>query len=121
MRTRQDRRDCIAHASIEPTVCISGLVKGHQRIQILVSDGATKCTLCETADDLARTSCLIGLVLWPADQNLLARDGVAHARNGQRPADLQGMRRLDALLATLERSGANALVAFGVAALHEGH
>ena len=35
-------------------------------------------------------------------------------------ADLQGMRGLDALLTALKRDGANALVAFGEAALQKG-
>src|SRR5262245_44794047 len=119
MRAREDRRDCIAHASFEAALCISRLVEGHQRIQVLVGDRATECLPCEIADDFARTGRLIGLALGPANHNLLAADGVAHPCDCQRPADLQGVRSLDALLTTLKRSGANALVAFGKATLHK--
>src|SRR4029077_7458599 len=44
----------------------------------------------------------------------------AHAGPRERPADLEGMRGLYALLAALERDRANALVAFGEAAMLKG-
>src|SRR5712691_4789963 len=55
-----------------------------------------------------------------ADENLPAADRRAHAGDGERPANLQGMRGLDALLTALQRDRASTLVAFGEAALHEG-
>ena len=82
MRARQNRRDCIAYAAFEAAVRISDLIEGHQRIQILVGDGATECPPCKIADDFARADRLVGLALGPADEYFLAADGVAHAGDG---------------------------------------
>src|SRR5919109_1334704 len=112
MRAREDRCDCIAHAVLETTVAIPGLVESHQWIHIFGRDRTPECASCEIADDFLRTRRLVGLGLQLiaapcractrsarglADENFLATRGVAHARDLQRSTNLQRMCGLDAL------------------------
>src|SRR5262245_59504079 len=117
MRAHQDRTERVAHTSFEAFVRIPGLIESHQRIQILVGYGSTERAPCECADDSTRTRCLLRSRLGLTDKNLLAANGVAHGCDGQRSTDLQRMYGLDALLTSLERNRANALVAFRIAAM----
>src|SRR5205814_2978821 len=55
-----------------------------------------------------------------ADEDLRPAGRRTQAGHRQRPADLQRVRGLEALLTALECDRADALVAFGVAALHDG-
>src|SRR5262245_10012226 len=121
MRAGKDRRNCIAYTSVEASVRIPRLIEGHQRSQILVGHGATKRASREIADDLAGTGCLVGRALGPADKYFLTAGGIAYACDVERPTDLQGMHSLYALLTTLWRNGANALVAFGKTAMQKGY
>ena len=116
MRARQDRAERIAHTAFEAGHRISRLVERHQRSEILVGHRAPEGAPCEVLDDLLRARRFVarrfgGL----ADEDLRAAGRLAHAGDRERPADLQGMRGLDALLPALQRDGASPLVAFGEA------
>src|SRR5262245_43699414 len=120
MRARKNRHNGISYAAFETAVGVARFVEAHQRSYIFVGHGPAECAPRKIADDLLRTHGLICLVLRLADQNLFTADGIAHAGDSQRPADLQCVRSLYAFLAAFERDRANALVAFCIAALQEG-
>src|SRR5690606_35775295 len=82
--------------------------------------GAAERALGQARDDLRGAGPLGGGRGRPAGEDPAAARRIAEPFDRERPADLEGVRRLDALLAALERDGARALVAFGVAAVDEG-
>src|SRR6185369_6599974 len=70
-------------------------------------------------DDPVRAGQLLAFGLGPADEDLRPCRRRAEPRDRQRTANLQRVRRLDALLPALERHRARALVALSEAALQE--
>src|SRR6187549_4006928 len=123
MRACQNGAERITHAAVEAARHVSRLVERHQRVDIFGSHRATERASREVLNDLVRAgrflSWRVGLGL--ADENLRAAGRPAHTGHRERSADLQRMRGLDALLTTFERNGANAFVALGEAAMHEGN
>src|ERR1700730_6974413 len=55
-----------------------------------------------------------------AQEDLRPHGRIAHARDSERAADLEGMHQLHALLAALRSVNAYALVALGEVPMHEG-
>src|SRR5262245_44389618 len=109
MRTREDCTDGVTNASVEASVHIACFVEGHQRIQIFVRHRPPERAPREVAEDLARTGRFIGRFRGLTDKDLLATGRLAQAGYGERPANLQGMHRLYALLPAFQRYGASAL------------
>src|SRR5688572_13206606 len=121
MRAREDRRERIPNATLETVLFRACIVEGHQSGEILVGGGTTERALGELRDDLGRAPPLFGAFGRLADEDLVAARRFTEPRNRQRAANLQRMRRLNALLAAFERDRARALVAFGKAAVDERH
>src|SRR5262249_23160357 len=74
----------------------------------------------EVLDDPVRAGQLFTRRLREADEDPGPAGRGAEAGGRQRPADLEGVRGVSAFVPALERDGADALVALGKAALHEG-
>src|SRR5262245_66686348 len=114
MRARQDRAERITHAALEAAVRVSGLVERHQRIDVFGGHGATERAPREVLDNLARARGFIARPSRSADEDLRPARRLAHAGDIERSADLQRVRRLDALLTCFERDRSRPLVALWV-------
>src|SRR6187399_3296096 len=121
MRACQNRAERITHAAVEAARHVSRLVERHQRVDIFGSHRATERPSREVLNDLVGAGRFLSWGFGLADENLRAAGRPAHTGHRERSADLQRMRGLDALLTTFERNGANAFVALGEAAMHEGN
>ena len=120
MRARQDGAEHITHAAFEASRRGSRVVERHQRIEILGGHRATERAPREVLDDLLRARRFFAWRRRLAHENLRSAGRPARAGDGKRAANLQGMRRLDALLTAFQRDRAGALVALGEAAMDEG-
>ncbi len=122
MRAGQDRRQGVAHAAVEGLARLAApVVEAHQRAQVRVGHRPAEGALGQVGDDLARAGLLVGRAGGLADEDHPPAGRVADARHLDRALDLEGVHRLHALLAAVDRIGAHALVALGVAAAQEGH
>src|SRR5690606_4142457 len=119
VRAREDRAQRVAHAGLEAAFPEAPFVERHQAVEVLIRHRAAERALGQIRDDVERAAPLLAGLARLADENLLAARRPAETGDRQRTADLQRVRRLDALLPALERDGTDASVALGEAAVHE--
>ncbi len=119
MRAHQDGAQRVPHAGLEVADLPAGMIDRHQGAHVVVGHRAAEGARGEVGEDLLGAGGLLGRHVRIADEDLLAARGLAHAGDLERPADLQRMHAVNAVLAALERGDPHALVAFREAAVHE--